>query len=284
MKIKGRYRLYLSVFWKFFRLRVKVRVLWIEWVLPFQIVNLSLSLFTWIYFSRTFGGESPLLDAYGGDYFSYLLVGLVTSGFLEYSLHAYRGSLTSMLTSHFGFPGQTITYFDYVNLSGSPPLAAMLGNVLDGYIENLIIATIYIIIGYALGFRPSASATYSMAALALLIGVLAMVGLGLISASTIVFAGTWRGTEPIAWFFTVASQVFSGIYFPVEAIPSKFRIISKVLPQTYVYRICRLAIQGLQVELSNLLTLLFFATFYMITGIILVNKAFRRVQEIPIIE
>jgi len=171
----------------FTRRDLSTRYAWVEWILPFQIVNIVVGLATWFFFANAVGGRATALyEEYGSSIASYLVVGMACSGLLRHSLAGFHRA--SMMAAHgsYGIQGQNIGMLDYVYLSGVPASAFLGGFVIWGYIENLIIVGVYLLAGYVLfGFRIPAGADIPCAVLILVLGMLATSGLGLISASTV---------------------------------------------------------------------------------------------------
>lgn len=247
---------------------LRFKYMWIQWVLPFEVLNVFLTLLAWIYYAQTFGAMSPLLEPYGGDFFSYLLLGMLFNTFFLYSIRAPSLRFLGLIRSQIGMGGMYLSEIDHIRLSGRPISAALIGSMIDGFIIEGLTAFAYLTAGFLLGFKLSATANYPLAALAIMLGVLANLGIGFISASMAVLIGTWRGEDPIVWFFTAMGSVFSGVYFPIEAIPEGLRTIGYLLPQTYALIIARTAVLGqvTQPTLTSLYGLAFCAIALLMAG------------------
>jgi len=234
-----------------------------------------------------FGSQSPLLEPYGGDFVSFLIAGLAVNGFMYYSMNAYYNAYLELLGGSIGGRGQPLSMIDYVSLFGISPTAAMFGIVLDGYLEQVVSTCLYLIAGFMLGFKLSPTANYPMALGALLLGIIASSGIGLISASTIVLVHSWRGEEPIRWTFRVLSQILSGLYFPLSLIPVGLRPLSILLPQTHVLLIVRLSLLEGTVAGdmgSSLDILIAYAMIAIFVGFFLLRRSLETAKEKPSFE
>lgn len=279
--------LYFATVRRFLSMNLYFRYYWLIWALPLQIMDVAIGLFSWIYFAQMFGSQSPLLAPYGGDFISYLIAGLAVNGFMYYSMEAYYNAYLHLLGGSLGGHGQPLSMIDYVSLFGISPSAAMLGLVLDGYLEQGATTCLYLVAGTLLGLRFSPTANYALALVALLVGIIASSGIGLISASTVVLVHSWRGEEPIRWTFRVLSRIFSGLYFPITLIPAGLRPISALLPQTHVLQIVRLSLlEGASVSDvgSSFSILVSYALIAMVVGISMLSRSLETAKEKPVFE
>jgi ABC-2 type transport system permease protein len=73
----------------------------------------------------------------------------------------------------------------------------------------------------------------------LVLTVLAMMGMGIISAGIIMVT---KAGDPVNWVFGALSLLLSGVYYPVEILPSALRGVSAILPLTYGLEGMRLAL------------------------------------------
>jgi ABC-2 type transport system permease protein len=287
MDTRYRTRVFIQVMKRFLLMQWQFRSLWLKFNLPFEAINIMISLFSSIYFARTFGGQSALLAPYGGDFFAYLITGMMIVPLLMHGIQAYFGSYTHLLEGTIGVRGQSLSTLDYVLLSGSPPTAAVMGIVLDGYIRALVTGLIYLLVGLLLGFRPNPGASYTLAIFILLLGIVATTGIGLVSASLVIILRTWRGIDPVSWFFMVLGNLFSGAYFPVEILPSSIRIFSYVIPQTYVLRVFRVSLNNPSAtpELyGQILFLIAYSAVWLLAGYLMMRRSNAMLREKPMIE
>lgn len=240
-RIKVRFYLFWRYFTKWFFFKLFMRYYWVEWILPFHIINLAVGVFTYVYFAQSFQGTSVFYQEYGGDFLSFLILGIMLNSLLSYTLDVYRLATLSLFRTRLGSGGQQMGVYDYLKLSGTPLSSHILAEVLDGYIEELISLLVYFLVGLIVGLKIQGG-NYFSAILGVLLGLLATTGIGLISASMITIIGAWKGVEPIRWIVGLLNGLVSGVYFPVEVLPKFVQDVSLLLPQTYTLKIVRLAL------------------------------------------
>jgi len=218
-------------------------IAWLKWHLPFELVNLAMSLLTYYYYAVTFGAESPFLKPYGGNFMAFFLLGLSLNTFLTYSLTGPPNLIRRLYMGRMGVFGTFISAADYYELANVPVMLYLVTELLYGFFQNLVYSAFYLIFGIIfLGFSIKLPADYIGLLIILSLGILASLGIGLISASMIWIADIWYGQEPIQWFLSLLSNLISGVYFPPEVLPSFLQILAFMLPQTHTLRIIRLII------------------------------------------
>jgi ABC-2 type transport system permease protein len=119
-------------------------------------------------------------------------------------------------------------------------------------IWTLIVSTIniliYIFIGtFIFGASIAISGSIIFVIIILILSIIAISGIGLISASTFLLYNIKGDIEPIAWIYATASGLLSGVLFPPSIFLDTYPIlytISRLLPQTY-------ALEGIRRILNN---------------------------------
>lgn len=110
-----------------------------------------------------------------------------------------------------------------------------------GYILSVITFVPYLIIGISLfNARLNVSIPYTIVAFAISTAIL--MGLAMISTGLRIVT---KATDPITWAINVLQNLFAGIAFPVVYLDTLFfsglSTISWILPQTWVYHLCRIS-------------------------------------------
>lgn len=162
----------------------------------------------------------------GGQYFSFVLVGMVTFSLIMTAVNAVpgvvssgigTGTLEALMSTRASFPAVL------TGLAGYSVLWTGLRGVLT------------ILAGWALGAHilwhqgPAALGI-------LLLTVLAYVPVGLVSAA---FVLAFRTATPLAQGVLLLSGLLGGVYYPTHVIPSWIQTVSRVLPLTYGLRAAR---------------------------------------------
>lgn len=163
---------------------------------------------------------APYLKPYGGDYFSFVLIGVAFSTYLMVSLRGFSesirdeqmmGTLEAMLVT----PTDTTTV---ITLSA-----------LWSFIVASVRVLFYLLIGFLLGVNMT-GANVIGAFIILILTILCFSSIGILSASFIMI---FKRGDPINMFFMSTSELFGGVLFPIEVFPWWLQIVSSVLPMTY---------------------------------------------------
>jgi ABC-2 type transport system permease protein len=190
-----------------------------------------LSLATFYFVSKVIGSAAnPYLAAYGGDYFSYVLIGLALVGFQSVGMGAFtsaisggaaQGTLEAMLVTPTGL--STIVFSS---------------SVWDFLMTALNVA-IYLLFGAFVFGVDLGSANMLTALVVLLLTALVFSGIGVLSASVVLVLK--RG-DPIAWLFGTVSSFAGGMLFPVDVLPGWLQSAARAFPIFYSLKAMRLAV------------------------------------------
>ena len=213
------------------------RYYWLQWILPFEVINIGLGLLSWYYLGLASKADSSMFSEYGG-FISYLLGGLIVNTLLNSSLFSFVGATRFLVRGRVGGKfSQALSFYDYCILTGVPISAPLMAYIFDRFSEGITISLVYLLLGVFLGYSlplKSLSLYFS----AIFLGVLSLIGISLLASALMIHLNAWRGgNEPITWLVSTLSNVFSGLYFPVKVIPSNLRAVSFFLPQTHVLNI-----------------------------------------------
>lgn len=207
------------------------------------------------FMAQLFGNAvAPQLADYGGDYFSFVLIGLAFTGFLGLSLSSFAQSIRE---------GQMMGTLEVMLLSPTRLSTILLSSSLWAYVLTTFRVIVYLIVG-ALIFGASLSqANIGTSLLVMLLSIASFSGIGIISASFVLL--TKKG-DPIAWVLGGASSLLAGVYYPITVLPDWLEPISRFLPLTYALDAMRLSmLQGyslyeLRFDILILLAFTFFLT------------------------
>jgi len=189
--------------------------------------GMILSMLSFYFLSRFVGvGRHPALREYGGDYLAFGLIGVIGMDFLQTAVGAcarrvresqIAGSLEAMLATP------------------TPESWVLLGLPLYEYVAALARACLWLGAGallFGARFRPDALGL----AAALALSALAFGSLGLAAAAATMVL---RKTDPMTLFLGGLSLVFSGVFYPLAALPDWARPVSTVLPATHAFEALR---------------------------------------------
>ncbi len=196
-----------------------------------SLFSILLSVTLYFFMSRLFGSSMiPHLSQYGGDYFSFVIIGIA---FYDYLGLAMR-SLASTVSS-----AQSMGTMEVLLVTPTKISTIILSSSIYRFIWTSIRVCAFILMG-AIGFNMKiAEANYWGALLILVLMIVSFSSFGIISAS---FIMVLKRGDPITWIFSTASMLLGGLYYPIEVLPGWLQKISYALPVTYALEGMRLAL------------------------------------------
>ncbi len=134
------------------------------------------------------------------------------------------------------------------------------------------------------GISIAPGADISLAPALYVLFILAVLGVGLIGASTFFHLEVKRGQEPIAWLVDYAVRLTSGLLVPLAVVPAWIRPLSVLLPHTYALRSLRLVLLGgagmaNQQVATDLLVLAIYAAGALALGFLALRRGLRRAVD-----
>lgn len=180
---------------------------------------------------------ADLLARYGGDYFTYVLIGLAASTLLTTGLSTFGQSLRTAMTEG---------TLDGMLTTPTPPLALLVLPGLWSFLFETLRAALIVLLGAHLFGADLSQANLPTAALVTLLTLLTYTVFGLLSAAVILLIK--RG-DPITWALAQATALLAGAWFPVTLLPDWLQAAARLLPMTYAFDALRLTLlQGAGVE------------------------------------
>jgi ABC-2 type transport system permease protein len=196
-----------------------------------QLFGIGFTLALFFFLSRLIDATmNPYLGPYGGDYFSFVLIGVAVSNYLSTGLNAFSsrirdeqvlGTLEAVLAT----PTRFSTYL----------FSSSLWSFLWASFQVLA----YVVLGLLFFRLELHDPNYGAALLFLALTVVAFSSLGLLAASFILVLK--RG-NPVNWFFTSLSRLLGGVYFPITILPGWLQKGAQVIPLTYSLEGMRMAL------------------------------------------
>jgi len=248
------------------------------WVFPFEAIELVVDLLLWFFFVQALGGAPSFEERYEVNPVHFLLTGIVISRFLNYNVSNVY--VIVRMLYHSGYSTfQRLSLGDYLNLYDIKLHYWLIGHMIWDYLRMALIASLYLLIGsLGFGLRLSVSLETVTAALAIFaLGLIATLGIGLISASIYLLVGVYRSAEPVQWSVRLLSKVISGTYFPVDALPRALQYASLALPHTHTLSCLRSVLMlGKGADPNSLLLLALQAALFPLAGVPLFKLGLRK--------
>lgn len=236
-----------------------------------NIFGIFISVVTFYYISKLFGkAASPYLEAYGGDYFSFVLIGIAFSGYLSTSLHSFSSAIRE---------GQMLGTLEAMLVTPTSITSIMVFSSLWSFIFTTFEVFIYLIFGVAAFGMEIGNANIPAALIVMCLTILSFVPFGIVSAGFILL---FKKGDPIAFFFGTVSSLLGGVYFPITVLPPILQNISFIFPITYSLNAMRHSLlNGYSIsELSpDLLSLALFSAIMMPLSIAFFSFAVKKAKQ-----
>jgi len=237
----------------------------------YQFFGVFFQLTLFYFISKVFRGAiAPYLRGYGGDYFSFVLIGIAFSGYLRVGLTSFSGSIRE---------AQMRGTLEALLATPTSISLIIFASSLWPFIWTTFNVLVYITFG-VLVFKATLNLGSLLGAfLILVLTVIAHSAIGILSASFVV---VFKRGNPIDWLIGIGSTLLGGIYYPVEALPSWLRGVASLLPITHSLKGMRGAIlQGLSLSevLGDIFFLLVFSMVLLPLAVFVFGKALNKAKR-----
>jgi ABC-type multidrug transport system permease subunit len=232
-----------------------------------QLISVLIGILAW---GITAAYRNRLVPEYNTDYISFLIVGLAISNIIMPLVQGVEKRLNPWT-------------LETILMTGISTPVFVIGNISWNYIFSVVIFIPQLIIGIQL-FNAVLNLNILSTVVAFAISAMILLGLAMISTGMRFIT---KSTDPITWAINTLSQLASGMAFPVQFLDSIFpgaSAFSWILPQTWVYHLCRQAmLMGLPITdpqiSSSLLSGLIFALILFPTGYIVFRWGLRKAKR-----
>jgi len=235
-----------------------------------QWLGIFFSALVFFFLSKLFGSAVlPYLKPYGGDYFSFVLIGIAFGSYLQVSLNSFSacireaqvlGTLEALLVTQTGIP------------------TIVISSSLYSFVVTSLRVLVYLLLGAIFFGLKIGNANYLGGLLVLLLTIVSFSSMGIISAS---FIMVLKRGDPLSWIFSSLSWLLGGVFYPVAVLPDWLQKISFLLPITYSLEGMRLALlKGYSVTqlMDCIIPLVIFLIIVLPASLWLFNYAVRRAK------
>lgn len=229
---------------------------------------------TVVFFSvlaKFFGRAQPeALVPYGGDYYTFLLIGAVFARYLSLGLRHFGRELEHELSAGTIEP---------VMITATPPALALLGPSLWILIEGIVLMIVQLIIGIVFFDADLSNANWPAA---LVLGALTLLSLNSFGILSAAFVLLFKRADPLSWLVDVTIFLLAGVYFPIQLLPPFLRFFSYLLPLSHALEGLRFALmrgQGLAELWTYILILVGFNILLLPASLFAFRFALRRVKQ-----
>ncbi|WP_414468878.1 ABC transporter permease [Methanobacterium sp. ACI-7] len=175
------------------------------------------------YFISTMMGNSVsyYLEPYGGNYFSFVLIGIALELYLWTSLGTFSNSIRN---------GQMMGTLESILITPTNLNTIIFSSSLWDFIVATFQVLILLIMGFLIFGVNFGNANIVGALVILLLSIISFSCIGIISAS---FIMVFKQGDPINWVFSSISAMIGGVFFPITVLPAWIQTFSYLLPLTY---------------------------------------------------
>lgn len=239
-----------NIAWAFLRRDFKIATSYrVAFVMQIGSIFVAVPLF---YFMGNLvdGANLKILEAYGGSYFGFLLIGVALLDYLAVSLKSFGNSLRE---------SQLTGTLEIVLLSPTALIEVLIYSSLWFFLFTSIRFILYLAVG-AFFQLDLANANVLGAFLMLALSILSFIPFGILTAAIVMLIK--RG-DALNGLIAGASMFFGGVLFPVSSMPEWMQWLAQCLPFTHALEGMRQAIQA-GIELGDLVH------YYLILGAFIV--------------
>jgi len=195
-----------------------------------QLSGIFISVTAFYFLSKLFGAALvPQLQEYGGDYFSFVLIGLAFSGYLNLSLSGFSQSIRE---------GQMMGTLEIMLASPTRLSSILISSILWPYLLMTLNVIIYLVFGVFVFNVDVSNANFLASVVILIPAIASFSGIGILSAAVVLLV---KKGDPVAWFYGSLSGLLAGVFYPISVLPGWLEPLSRVLPMTYALDAMRLA-------------------------------------------
>ncbi len=172
----------------------------------------------------------PGLDQYGGDYFGFVLVGLVFTTYIGIALSTVASTTRR---------GQMLGTLEVVLTTQTSLATFLMGSSLYAIARATVFVAVYLVAGALLFGVDFTGANVPAGLLVLFLSMAVMLGLGILSGSFIIM---FKQGDPLGLLVNSGAFLLSGVAYPVEVLPRWLQVGSAALPHTYALEALRMGL------------------------------------------
>ncbi len=198
--------------------------------LAWQAVTIIFATPTLYYLGRLVRPETPSLAPYGGDYFAFAVLGIAGLGWLAAVMGACAASVRQEQV------GGTLD----VLLTAPASLSTLAaGASLWPMLLAAAQSCLYLALGVAVFHVNLVRANLLGAAVIMVLAAVVSAALGLVSAAVVLL---FRRADPLTGIVAGVTAMLGGVFYPVDILPPRARVVAELLPWTHALHGLRLAV------------------------------------------
>jgi ABC-2 type transport system permease protein len=177
---------------------------------------------TYYFVAKVFGAAAaPMLTRWGGDYFSFVLIGIAFSTYQGVGLNAFSQAIRQE---------QFLNTLEPLFMTPVRLPVFLMGSALWDFLNATLEVILYLSLGFLLYGLKARGANLPVALAVLALTLMAFMGLGIFAAA---FIMRFKRGNPVTWLINACSDLLGGVYFPTDVLPPGLKVLSKFVPMTY---------------------------------------------------
>lgn len=211
------FRAFASFFLRDFRQMVSYKFAFL-----LDVASIVFSAATFYFVARLFDtSASASMQAYGGDYFPFVLIGIAFSAYQTVGLNSFAQSLRQE---------QYVGTLESVLVTPVRIPTFLAGSALWDFLYATFEVIIYFVVAITAFGLHFTQLNYLSAALSVGLTLSTFMGLGILAAAFIL---RFKKGNPVTWLIASTGELFGGVYFPTEILPEWMKSISQWVPMTH---------------------------------------------------
>ncbi len=215
-----------------------------------QGFGIILTTFSFFLLAKLFAGnEIAQLEPYGGDYFSFVLIGIALADYFTISTNTFANEIRS---------SQVLGTLESLLVTPTSIITILLSSYVYKLFSTSFRTISYFVVGIFLFDMQIHPVNIGALLVAFTLTLLPFFGLGLLSASFII---VFKQGNPIGILMTTISGLLGGVMYPVSVLPQWIKPFSVFFPITHGLEALRQILlngsdlMGVRIQLSILLIL-----------------------------
>jgi ABC-2 type transport system permease protein len=243
--------------------------------LVLQIINIAIGAGSYYFLTTVFQGQSEVMERYGTDVVSYILLGMTINPVL---MTSFTGIFRALVRSY------NNRALERIMMTPTSIYTLFFGQMTGGYITSILSSALTLLVGITLFGVRLGKGDPLPALLSLLLGAISTVALGMLLAQIFFYTNTGKGGGgPVMMFVHTFVNAFTGATFPVEVLPTWLGWVSVLLPQTHAIRSARLTLAGHpwtdSTVLGDLSYLIGFCLLVLPVGVWLIRRGLEKIRQ-----
>jgi len=174
-------------------------------------------------------GQNPYLQPFGGDYMSFLIIGILFQNFIFFALTSFSGAIREE---------QQMGTLEQMLMSDTPLPLILVYAALWSFTWTCITTGVMLLVSVAV-FGVNLKVSFLASGLVLILSILSVSGIGMISAGIVMVV---KKGDPVTWLVGSLTGLLSGVFYPVAVLPDFLQNFSNLLPMTHALTALRLTL------------------------------------------